>query len=315
MSHAKSALPLGGFLSACLLTAAHAQTPACDKLGVANDAASSDNLYPPTQADVQIPSSGARMNGVLYLAQGKGPHTTVLVLHGFPASNRALKDLIHSWPNIDLAQAVRRAGFNALVFHYRGAWGSEGQFSRSHVLEDVAAALQWLRTPAVADSYRVNRRHLILVGHSMGGFAALYGAAADSEVRAVAALAPSDLGRRGEPLKDPEAFAAYVRGFEPYLGAVRGTSGKALAQELVDHTAEWHLEQYARILARKRVLLVAGTRDTVAPLGEVYEPLGAALQREGAQHLTAETLDADHSFSNSRVTLARLLVRWLCSEQ
>jgi uncharacterized protein len=253
------------------------------------------------------------MNGVLYLAQGKGPHTTVLVLHGFPASNKALKDLIHSWPNIDLAQAVRRAGFNALVFHYRGAWGSEGQFSRSHVLEDVAAALQWLRTPAVADSYRVNRRHLILVGHSMGGFAALYGAAADSEVRAVAALAPSDLGRRGEPLKDPEAFAAYVRRFTPLLAPLRGTSGKALAQELVDHTAEWHLEQYARILARKRVLLVAGTRDTVAPLGEVYEPLGAALQREGAQHLTAETLDADHSFSNSRVTLARLLVRWLCS--
>jgi len=255
------------------------------------------------------------MNGILYLAQGKGPHATVLFLYGFPGSKKALKDLIHSWPNIDLAQAVRRAGFNALVFHYRGAWGSEGQFSRSHVLEDVAAALQWLRTPAVADSYRVNRRHLILVGHSMGGFAALYGAAADSEVRAVAALAPSDLGRRGERLKDPEAFAAYGRGFEPFLGALRGTSGKALAQELLDHAAEWHLEQYAHILARKRVLLVAGTRDTIARLGEVYEPLGAALQREGVQHLTAETLDADHGFSNSRVRLARLLVRWLCSEQ
>jgi len=88
------------------------------------------------------------MNGVLYLAQGKGPHATVLFLHGFPGNEK----------NIDLAQAVRRAGLNALVFYYRGAWGSDGQYSRSHVLEDVAAALHWLRAPAVADSYRVNWR-------------------------------------------------------------------------------------------------------------------------------------------------------------
>src|SRR5713101_3991801 len=141
MSYPRAVVPLGAVLSACLVAVVHAQTPACDTLAVANDPVTSDSLYPPTLADVQIPSSGARMNGILYLAQGKGPHATVLFLHGFPGSKKALKDLIHSWPNIDLAQAVRRAGFNALVFHYRGAWGSEGQFSRSHVLEDVAAAL------------------------------------------------------------------------------------------------------------------------------------------------------------------------------
>jgi pimeloyl-ACP methyl ester carboxylesterase len=254
---------------------------------------------------VEIPSSGARMNGVLYLAQGKGPHPTVVLLHGFPGTET----------NTDWAQAVRRAGFHALVFHYRGAWGSEGEYSRSHVLEDVAAALHWLRTPAVADSYRVNRRRLILVGHSMGGFAALYGAAADSDLRAVAALAPGDWGRNGERLKDPAAFSASVRRLDPQLGPLRGTSGKALSQELVDHATEWQLERYAHVLAGKRVLLVAATHDALVPLGEVYEPLGAALRREGAQHLTAETLDADHMFSNSRVRLARLLLGWLCSEQ
>ncbi len=276
MSYPRAVVPLGTVLSACLVAVVHAQTPACDTLAVASDPVTSDSLYPPTLADVQIPSSGARMNGVLYLAQSKGPHTTVLVLHGFPGTEK----------NTDLAQVVRRAGFNALIFHYRGAWGSDGDYSFSHVLEDVAAALRWLRQPAVADSYRVNTRRLILVGHSLGGFAALYSAAADSGVRAVAALAPGDFGRRGEGLKDPEAFAASVRRLDPQLGPLRGTSGQALA-----------------------------TRDAIVPLGEVYEPLGAALRQEGARHLTAATLDADHGFSNSRVRLARLLVRWLCSEQ
>ena len=305
MSRTRPAVALGAAFSVCLLAAAHAQTPACDTPAVANDPVTSDSLYPPTLADVRIPSSGARMNGALYLAQGKGPHPTVLVLHGFPGTEK----------NADLAQVVRRAGFNALIFHYRGAWGSEGNYSLSHVLEDVAAALRWLRQPAVADSYRVNTRRLILVGHSLGGFAALHGAVADSEVRAVAALAPGDFGRRGERLKDPEAFAASVRRLEPQLGALRGTSGQVLAQDMVNHATEWQLERYAHVLAGKRVLLVAATRDAVVPLGEVYEPLGAALRQEGARHLTAATLDADHGFSNSRVRLARLLVRWLCSQQ
>src|SRR5438093_313548 len=127
MSQLRAALPLGAFLSACFPAALHAQTPACDTLAVASDPATSDSLYPPTLADVQIPSSGARMNGVLYVAQGKGPHTTVLVLHGFPGTEK----------NGDLAQVVRRAGFNALIFHYRGAWGRWGDYSFSHVLEDV----------------------------------------------------------------------------------------------------------------------------------------------------------------------------------
>ncbi len=193
---------------------------------------------------------------------------------------------------------------------------SRRDYSSSHVLDDVAAALQWLRTPAVADSYRVNRRRLILVGHSFGGFAALYGAAADAGVREVAALAPIDLGRRSsERSRDAEALAAVVRQLDGQLGPLRGTSGQALVQEGVTHATDWLLQGRAHILAGKRVLLVAATRDAVAPLGEVYEPLGAALRRERAQHLTAETLDSDHAFSNSRVRLARLLLRWLCSEQ
>src|SRR5207253_9819712 len=61
--------------------------------------------------------------------------------------------------------------------------------------------------------------------------------------RAVAALAPGDFGRRGERLKDPEAFAASVRRLEPQLGALRGTSGQVLAQDMVNHATEWQLER------------------------------------------------------------------------
>src|SRR5206468_7427201 len=51
---------------------------------------------------------------------------------------------------------------------------------------------------STADWLRVDPERLILVGHSFGGFAALYTAATTEKVAAVAALAPVDLGSRGE---------------------------------------------------------------------------------------------------------------------
>src|SRR5437867_4115657 len=54
-------------------------------------------------------SGGARMNGRLFIAQGAGPHPTVVVARG-------MQDLLGS---LDVAMALRRAGFNVLSFNYR----------------------------------------------------------------------------------------------------------------------------------------------------------------------------------------------------
>ena len=65
---------------------------------------------------VVITSAGSKLLGALYCAAGAGPHPTALVLHGIPGLEK----------NTDIAYALRDAGWNALVFHYRGCWGSEG---------------------------------------------------------------------------------------------------------------------------------------------------------------------------------------------
>src|SRR4029078_8367285 len=121
-------------------------------------------LQPPAaMAEVAIASGGARMNGVLYLAAGPGPRPVVVFLHGYPGNEK----------NLDLAQAVRRAGYQALYFDYRGMWGSGGTFSFAHGLEDVAAVLAWVREPANAAKYHFDVRHIAIVGHSYGGWLAL----------------------------------------------------------------------------------------------------------------------------------------------
>src|ERR1019366_3456291 len=105
-----------------------------------------DPVHPLRSAQVLVPSRGLGMNALFYLAGGVGPHPTIVLLHGFPGNEQ----------NLDLAQSIRRAGWNVLTLHYRGAWGSPGVFSIAHVLEDVDAAVEFVRRPDIATKFGVD---------------------------------------------------------------------------------------------------------------------------------------------------------------
>ena len=78
---------------------------------VSMDPPKPDVTYPPVLHELLIPSNGVMLSGFMLGANGKGPHPTVVLLHGFPGNEK----------NLDLAQSLRRAGYNVLFFHYRGA--------------------------------------------------------------------------------------------------------------------------------------------------------------------------------------------------
>ena len=69
-----------------------------------------DKQSPPGFAVLTIPSHGVELDAWLYLASGSNPHGTVILAHGLPGYEM----------NGDLAQSIRRAGWNVLLFHYRG---------------------------------------------------------------------------------------------------------------------------------------------------------------------------------------------------
>src|ERR1700733_14387228 len=77
-----------------------------------------DKAHPARMEVLHIPSGGVKINGVASLASGAGTHPTFVFFHGLPGNEK----------NLDLAQAVRRAGWNAITVNYRGSWGSPGQF-------------------------------------------------------------------------------------------------------------------------------------------------------------------------------------------
>ena len=142
-----------------------------------------DPTNPATIQSFQIPSHGAMLNALAYIAEGAGPHPVAILLHGFPGNEK----------NLDLAQSIRRAGWDVLYFDYRGSWGSPGDFSFTHSLEDTQSAIAFLRDPANAKKLRSDSRSIVLIGHSMGGFMARYVAAQDPAIKGVALISAADM--------------------------------------------------------------------------------------------------------------------------
>lgn len=257
-----------------------------------------DAAHPPALAELSFDSHGARLNGSIFLADGAGPHPTVILLHGYPGNER----------NFDLAQALRRGGFNVLFFHYRGAWGSGGDFSFTHVIEDVASAADMLR--ARAGELRVDPARILLIGHSMGGFAALQGAANDARVRCAAGIAPGDFGAIADYLAQDAASMDSFSAYADSLDMLAGWSGDAVRAELAAHRDAFSLVALAPRLSGKSILLIAADADEVLPPAVFHAPIVAAYRAQAGLTLTDVTLSGDHSFSWSRFALARTVLDW-----
>jgi uncharacterized protein len=164
------------------LLSLRAQAPAATPASVIADPPL-DKAHPAAMAYVRIPSQGTLINGVLYTAAGPGPHPAVILLHGFPGYEQ----------NLDLAHAMRRAGFHVLTLHYRGSWGSAGAFSFPHAIQDSDAAVQFLK----AGKYHVDPRRIFVAGHSMGGFMAASAATHNPDVAGLIMISAWDIGRDG----------------------------------------------------------------------------------------------------------------------
>ena len=89
-----------------------------------------DSAHPAGMTVLHIPSHGVLINGLVYSPPGAGPRPTLVICHGLPGNEK----------NLDLAQAVRRAGWNAVTFNYRGSWGSPGQFRFAQNLQEIGRA-------------------------------------------------------------------------------------------------------------------------------------------------------------------------------
>lgn len=250
----------------------------------------------------QLPSNGTKLNAFVYIAAGAGPHPAVILLHGFPGNER----------NLDLAQDIRRAGWDVLYFNYRGSWGSPGDFSFGNSIEDTAAAIAYLRQPEVAKKLRLDPTRIVLIGHSMGGFMAVQGTVADPSIMAVGLISAADMAGRIPPSLPKDKEPAAVKGIATGLAAegmapLAGCTPEGLAQELVDNTSKWRFLANADAL-KTRPALVISSDDGLATADNA---LAAAMVKAGDNQVITLHLATDHSYSDKRTELSAAVLHWL----
>ena len=267
-----------------------------------------DVEYPPEIRELSFDSGGSKLNGLMYVADGPGPHPTVLLLHGYAGNER----------NLDLAQAMRRGGMNVIYFNYRGTWGSGGEFSISHALEDIGRALELARDNQWASTYRSDPNRVALVGHSFGGFLGAITTAEDKNISCFAFLAGANVGALGIQARGNDSVRAEL---EVVFGSDMDTDGgpingdaRRMVSEMVESAEAYDLRSRAQALATRPLLLVAGQRDEALPKAAHHDQVYAALRAAGTEQLTELVFDDDHSFSANRIELARRLVDWQRTE-
>lgn len=262
-----------------------------------------DRANPAAMQSFQIPSHGALLNALVYVASGAGPHPAVILLHGFPGNER----------NLDLAQDIRRAGWDVLYFNYRGSWGSPGDFSFSHGIEDTAAAIAYLRQPEVSKRLRLDASRIVLIGHSMGGFMAVEGTAADPGVLAMGLISAADLGGRiPQPFpkeREQSTLQALSKAYEHEgMAPLAGCTPESLARETIANGAQWGFASKAGALKNRPILIVTSD-DGLAPSNEAFANI-LRLQA-GNQRVKTLHLATDHSYSDQRIALSNAVLAWL----
>jgi pimeloyl-ACP methyl ester carboxylesterase len=261
-----------------------------------------DKEFPASMQTFQIPSHGAMLNALAYVAEGAGPHPVVILLHGFPGNEK----------NLDLAQAIRRDGWDVVYFDYRGSWGSPGDFSFTHSIEDTQAAVAYMRDAEHAKKLRADPAYIVLIGHSMGGFMARYVGAQDAGIKAVGLISAADMGvDRVQSIK-PEHQQMAVAGLAAHLAEegmapLAGCTPESLAKEVVTNAAAWNVPNLAAKFTSRPVLVITSD-DGLAASNDAFV---AALRKAGGTDITTVHLTTDHSYSDQRIALEKAVLEAL----
>lgn len=255
-----------------------------------------DAAHPAQMSVLRIPTHGTEINGLVYRPSGAGPHPTLVICHGLPGNERFL----------DLAQAVRRAGWNAVTFNYRGSWGSPGVFRFSQNLEDAAAVLAFLRDPANIQRLGIDTERIVIAGHSMGGWVAVHTASHDPGLIGAIIVSAADVAKQGNLPRD--RLVAFMANS---AGPLAGVTPESLADEIRALGRTFRFEAAATGLTHTPLLALTAD-DGFAP---DTDALVRAIHTHGGHDVTVIHVATDHVWSDHRIALESTILKWLAGRR
>jgi uncharacterized OsmC-like protein/pimeloyl-ACP methyl ester carboxylesterase len=223
-------------------------------------------------------AAGRQLSGRLERAAGRR-RGSILFAHCFTCGKAAL-------PAVRISRALSGRGFDVLRFDFAGIGESEGEFvdtTFSSNVEDLEAAARAMSEAGIAPD--------VLVGHSLGGAAAIAAAASIPSVRAVATIgAPADLEHLLTLLREALPRIEADGSAEVDLGGVRPAR---IGRDFVEALRSHDLAQDVRALGRPFLVLQAPQDRIVSAenglrLFTLAEGAKSYVSLDGADHLLSD---------------------------
>jgi uncharacterized OsmC-like protein/esterase/lipase len=225
---------------------------------------------------------GHDLSARLDLPADRSPHHYVLFAHCFTCG----KDL-HAVRNI--SRALTGRGFGVLRFDFTGLGASEGEFSEtsfSSNISDLHAAIRHMEKAFAPPA--------LLIGHSLGGAAAIVAGAEAASIQAVVTIgAPADIHHVQHLFKE-DLDEIRAKGSAEVRIAGRSFT---IRQDFIDDLQQRDLQQILKQM-RKPLLIAHSPQDAVVGIDNAALLYQAAmhpksfLSLDGADHLLSDAQDA-----------------------
>lgn len=229
-------------------------------------------------------AKGETLVGRLALPANQVPHNFVLFAHCFTCNKnfKAVKNI---------SKALTAEGYGVLRFDFTGLGESEGEFSDSNFsgnVEDLVEAATYLKENYTSPT--------LIIGHSLGGAAAILASQKIPSIRAIATI-----GAPSSPLHVKHIFKNDIDTIntkgaaEVNIGGRSFTIKQQFLEDLKSHTFQETLRNIG-----KSILILHSPQDTVVEIKNAEEIYLAAhhpksfVSLDGADHLLNNPIDASY---------------------
>lgn len=258
-----------------------------------------------TQVKINLYSNGNKLNADFYKASGLEKNPTLVLLHGMPGGEGDL---------FGLGKKLSPLGINVLVFNFQGTWSSEGEFSFDSSMENVGAAINFLKNKDNIERFNIDSSNIVVAGYSYGGAMALTGAIYNSEIKRIISIAGADESVFGRKIKADEGFriffAQMLKELEYPKGPIKCDT-EALSKLFLSNLDRYDLVKHAESLTNRDILFLSGWKDHNVVLEEHILPLYRKLQELKAENLKIQVFDTDHGFGNVKEELVETIATWI----
>lgn len=247
---------------------------------------------------LEVTTSRGRVQGFILTpnhAEGE-LHPAVLMLHGFPGIAN----------NHELGQSLRKAGFVVFNPFAPGAWGSDGFYSFDGIVDAAVEIAEFIRSPEVCRQYHIDPEYVYVLGHSMGGFAAVNATRRLPWTRGTVLIAPCDIGWYFEhddmsfPVRFPEIAERILKTNENLYENARRIhkdySYTAAAEDLKD----------------RNILFIRCAQDVEIPM-DIATPFFSRIESFGPSCAVRRLIimDTDHAYNDSKNLMAKTVTDWM----